>query len=193
VTRQDSLRLFFALRPAPEQSAALVDRVAPLIARLQAQRVPPENLHATLCFIGAVAVEHLERLVETAAGVRGRRASLCFDALEFWQKPKVLCATTGESVGATAAQDLAAALATAIVGAGFTPDIKPFRAHLTLARKVHAQRAAECDWPQDLMPPVLVHCDQFVLMRSDRGESGSIYSVVASWPLDVDPSADKSR
>ena len=48
------LRLFFALQPAPEQNAALVAQVAPLVAQLGSQVAPAENLHATLCFIGAV-------------------------------------------------------------------------------------------------------------------------------------------
>ena len=178
------LRLFFALQPDPEQNAALAERVAPLVARLKAQRVPPENLHATLCFIGAVAEERLALLETVAAGIRGRAATLRFDSLEFWQKPKVLCTTAAEDSGAAASRLLAERLAAAAVDSGFAPDIKPFRAHVTLARKVHAGRAAECDWPRALSPPMRVHCNRFVLMRSDRGEAGSIYSVVASWPLD---------
>ena len=179
------LRLFFALQPDAEQNAALVEQVAPLVGRLQAQRVPPENLHSTLCFVGAVAEEKLALLKSAAAQLRGRRATLRFDTLEFWQKPKVLCATAGEDSAAAPARDLAERLAASVVDAGFAPDIKPFRAHVTLARKVHAERALECEWPRVLVPPVRVHCERFMLMRSDRGESGSIYSVVDSWPLDA--------
>jgi 2'-5' RNA ligase len=57
-----TLRLFFALQPEAGQSAALVERVAPWAARLEAQRVPAENIHATLCFFGTVALGHLARL-----------------------------------------------------------------------------------------------------------------------------------
>jgi RNA 2',3'-cyclic 3'-phosphodiesterase len=178
-----TLRLFFALQPPLEKSAWLVDRVTPLVARLEAQRVPAENLHATLCFIGAVAPEQLPRLRSVAASVRGRHANLRFDTLEHWQKPRVLCATAAENSGSAPARGLAESLAAAAIGAGFTPDVKPFRAHLTLARKVDAVLAAQCELPQPLVPPLLVQCERFVLMESRRGESGSIYSVVDSWPL----------
>jgi 2'-5' RNA ligase len=186
------LRLFFALQPAPEQSSALVDRVTPLVSPLDALRVPPENLHVTLCFMGAVAPHDLARLLVVAAGQRGRPADLCFDSLEYWDRPRIVCATAGENPASAPARELAEQLESAAVAAGFAPDIKPFRAHLTLARKIHAARAAQCAWPQPLVPPLHVCCDRFLLMESRRGESGSIYSVVDSWPLYAE-AADKSR
>jgi 2'-5' RNA ligase len=179
------LRLFFALQPAPAQNLELVDRAAPLVTQLQAQRVPPANLHATLCFIGAVPQERLAALLDAVTPVRGRDATLDFEALEYWAKPKILCATAPETAGSAPARELAQRLAEAVTAAGFVPDAKPFRAHLTLARKVAAGRAAECEWPRELSPPIRVHCDHFVLMQSQRAESGSLYSVVASWPLDT--------
>jgi 2'-5' RNA ligase len=179
-------RLFFALQPRPEQSASLVNAVAPLLARLGAQGVPAENLHATLCFIGAVAPGQLEGLKAAAASVRGRPIRLCFDRLEHWHPPRVLCATAAENPAGEPARSLAEALAAASLAAGLTPDVKPFRAHLTLARKVDATRAAQCEWPQPLMSPLLLECDRFALMESRKMESGSIYSVVDSWPLYAD-------
>ena len=180
------LRLFFALESHPEQSAALVARAAPLIEQLQAQRVPPENLHATLCFMGFVVPEKLDRLRAVAANLRGSHATLSFDAFEHWERPKIVCATASESIAALPARELALLLGSASLEAGFTPDIKPFRAHLTLARKVRRVRAAQIEWPLAISPPVHVHCERFVLMQSQSGETGSIYSVVDSWPLYAD-------
>ena len=179
------LRLFFALQPAADQNLALAQQAAPLIVALQAQRVPPENFHATLCFVGAVAEEKLPSLLSVAGGIRGRPATLHFDTLEYWQEPRIVCATAVDGPEAAPARELAECLAAETVKAGFTPDVKPFRAHLTLARKIDAKRAAGCGWPRALAAPVRVRCDRFVLMRSDRGEGGSIYSVVSSWPLDA--------
>jgi RNA 2',3'-cyclic 3'-phosphodiesterase len=147
--------------------------------------VAAENLHATLCFIGATATEDLDRLRDVAARQRGGRATLRFSALEFWQKPRILCATAGEDSGATLARELAENLARAAVAAGFKPDVKPFRAHVTLARKVRPRLAAQGEWPRPLVPSLVMRCDRFVLMESRSGESGSIYSVVDSWSLDA--------
>lgn len=179
----DTLRLFFALQPEAGQSAALVERVAPLVAQLEAQCAPAENIHATLCFIGAVAAEQLENLKRVAAAQHARCASLSFDTLEFWETPRVLCATTGERAIPASVRELAESLGRDAQAAGFHPDIKPLRPHLTLARKILPARAARCGWPQSFAPPLLLRCDRFVLMASRRGESGSIYSVVDSWPL----------
>lgn len=174
------LRLFFALQPSLAQSAALVDAVAPLVAEFEGQAVPAVNLHATLCFIGAVPEEKLADLRHAAALVRGSPLELNFNAVEFWEKPEILCATAEESVSA---RDLSVAIGEAARAAGFTPDIKPFRAHLTLARKVRRCVAQEHPWPRAL-EIFRVHCDQFVLMSSRREEERSIYSVVETWSLD---------
>jgi 2'-5' RNA ligase len=177
------LRLFYALQPTQEQNAALVELVEPLLTRLNAQRMPAENLHATLCFIGAVAEERLDALKVAAATVRGNSATLRFDHIDFWPKPRVICATATEDAGLASARELSTRLASAAVESGFAPDLKPFRAHVTLARKVSAASAAGCEWPCVLAAPIEMQVNRFVLMRSDKGASGSSYSVVAEWPL----------
>jgi len=171
------LRLFFALQPTPEQNTALTAQVAPLI--VGAQPVRAENLHATLCFIGALDPQRLDGLRAVAATVHARRVELRFDTLEHWDGPRIVCATTSEE--SESARDLALTLSEATIAAGFTPDIKPFRAHLTLARKV--SRDLSVVFPHPLTPSTIVRCDRFVLMQSRRDESGSIYSAVDSWAL----------
>ena len=175
------LRLFFALQPCAEDGVVLVERLRPLVEEVQAQRVPAENLHATLCFMGAVAPERLAQLRDAAATVRGAPVTLRFTALEYWEQPKVLCATAVEDEGTHRARALARDLSAASIDAGFAPDSKPFRAHLTLARKM---RIVTPPWPRTLEPELRMHCTHFALMESRRGENGSIYSVVESWPLD---------
>jgi 2'-5' RNA ligase len=175
-------RLFFALQPPEMVSVPLIEAATPLITQLQSRAAPAPNLHATLCFVGAVEPEKVDSLRAAAATVRGMPCEFDFDALEYWDKPQVLCATPsrGESPEANA---LSVALRDAIVTAGFSPDIKPMRAHLTLARKIRAADAEKISWPQILSPGFVVRFDQFVLMESRRGEQGSIYSVIDSWPL----------
>jgi 2'-5' RNA ligase len=175
------VRLFFALQPTLEQSTALTAHVAPLVAQLEARVVPAQNLHATLCFIGAVEEERVDALRAAAAGIRGRPVRLRFDALEYWETPKILCATSSRD--SSSASELAIALGEAAVAAGFAPDIKPFRAHLTLARKIAAAQVATVPLPLPLVPPMVMSADKFVLMSSRREGTVSIYSAVDCWPL----------
>jgi 2'-5' RNA ligase len=175
------LRLFFALQPTLEQNSALTTHVAPLVAQLEARAVPAENLHATLCFIGAIEEERVDALRAAAASIRGRPVRLRFDALEYWETPKILCATSSRD--SSAASELAIALGEAAVAAGFAPDIKPFRAHLTLARKIASAQVATVPLPLPLVPPMVMSADKFVLMSSRREGEISIYSAVDSWAL----------
>jgi 2'-5' RNA ligase len=175
------LRLFFALQPTLAQNTVLMSYVAPLVAQLEARAVPAQNLHATLCFIGAVEEERVDALRAAAASIRGRPARLRFDALEYWETPKILCATASRD--SSDATELAIALGEAAVAAGFAPDIKPFRAHLTLARKIAATQAAMVPLPLPLEPPMVMRADKFVLMSSRREGGVSIYSALDCWPL----------
>jgi len=175
------LRLFFALQASLAQNTALTAYVAPLVAQLEGRAVPAENLHATLCFVGAVEEERLEALRAAVATIRGRPVRLRFDALEYWETPKVLCATASRD--SSEASELAIALGEAVVAAGFAPDIKPFRAHLTLARKIAAAQAVTVPLPLPLEPPMVMRADNFVLMSSRREGERSIYSAVETWPL----------
>jgi RNA 2',3'-cyclic 3'-phosphodiesterase len=175
------LRLFFALQPTPEQNLALAEQVAPLVAQLGSKVAPPANLHATLCFVGAIDPARLDALRAAAATLRGRPVRLGFDALEYWETPKILCATASRD--SSSATELSIALGEAAVAAGFSPDLKPFRAHITLARKISAAQAATVPWPLPLEPPTLMRANRFVLMESRRDDAGSVYSPLDSWAL----------
>jgi len=178
-----ALRLFFALRPAPEQNAYLAELAAPLATQLAGQLSRAANLHATLCFVGTVEPARLEALRDAAASVRSEPIEMCFDALEYWEKPQILCATASGAGDESRVNALSLALTAAILAAGFSPDVKPLRVHVTLARKIRAAQAATIEWPLPLLPPLLVRCDRFDLMQSRREESGSVYSVVDTWHL----------
>lgn len=184
-------RLFFALQPAADRGAALLAdfearvaaHVAPHVAGQGIPAIPAGNLHVTLCFLGAVDAARVAALRAAAARVRSPRVSLRFDTLEYWGRPRILCATASPA-GMVGVDALARAVSDEVIAAGFSPDIKPFRAHLTLARKVSAAQAAALVLPQALEPGFVVHGDRFVLMESRRSEHGSVYSVIESWPLD---------
>jgi 2'-5' RNA ligase len=101
-----------------------------------------------------------------------------FERLEHWKKAQLLCAVPTQETGSAAATSrLAESLRGEMVAAGFTPDLKPFRAHVTLARKVHPG-SRELD-----MHALLWTYSEFALIDSRTAASGLLYSVLDSWSL----------
>src|SRR5262245_50277311 len=99
------------------QAADLLRRTAPLADELHAQRIPATNLHATLCFLGAVEPERVGALKAAAAGMRSSAVALRFAALDYWSKPGILCATADE--GHASVHELAERVTAAVLAAGF--------------------------------------------------------------------------
>ncbi len=152
-----------------------------------AREVPSENLHLTLAFLGSVPESSLPALRELAgeasrvagAGARpGARAGaleVMLDTIDHWRRAQILCATASRKPAEAAG--FADGFKQALCAAGFTPDLKPFRAHVTLARQVRGG-------PSDRrMSPVRWIFRDFALIESRTDPSGSLYSVVESWPL----------
>ncbi len=138
------------------------------------------NLHVTLAFLGNVEAARLPRL-RAVAGEAGDIGigPLClrFETLEYWPRPRILCASP-EPVPSAPAFVLADHLKRATLAAGFVPDLKLFRAHVTVARKVaHASE-------RQAMRRVSWNCDAYALMASTTGAEGAVYSAVESYPLD---------
>jgi RNA 2',3'-cyclic 3'-phosphodiesterase len=172
-------RLFFALCPTPAESDALSIASAAAVQVCGGRAVPARNLHVTLAFLGAVPVTRIDELAAlgraVAAAWRSTSApplTLRFEALAHWQQPGILCALAGTE--AVQAGELAAALKDAAALAGFRPDLKPFRAHVTVARKVARAPAR--------VPLVSVtwKCTAIALMESRTTPQGAIYSILDS-------------
>jgi 2'-5' RNA ligase len=177
---QPTQRLYFGLWPHAEARQALSEAVAEVLRRSGGRPVPPANLHVTLLFLGAVPSHRIAELAAVARGCAARCASttalhLCFDQVAHWAEPRVLAALARELAPAVPA--LALALRERTCGAGFTPDLKPFRAHVTVARQV-AQ-------PQ---PPLTIRAvtwafESFALIDSRSSGGTAVYSIVESYPL----------
>ncbi len=189
-----SRRLFFALWPDGEQRAALVHATARIVRHCGGRPVPEASLHLTLAFLGSVPERRLEELSIIA---RRAAAALPLDAvplavslttLEHWARAQVLAVLERqeEPGGAESASvaEVARILTTETATAGFSPDLKPFRAHVTVARKVaRAPRSI-------LMRKVLWSFEAFALIESRTLAAGPVYSVVESYVLG---SAEKVR
>lgn len=168
------MRLFFALWPSASERQALLQAVQAPLQAVRGRAVPHEKLHVTLAFLGEVPPARLPSLLELAAGLASPAFELVFDRLEHWRRARVLAAVA--SALPPAASQLADALRERLVAAGFRPDLKPFRAHVTLAREVEASAATA-------MPAVALGCHEFMLVESRTERSGALYSVLGRWRL----------
>lgn len=176
-----SRRLFFALWPDAAQRERLAETVHAAVRGSGGSPVPAVQLHLTLAFLGSVPVPRVAQLtgmadaVAHAAGLPGGRLELALDRLEHWRRPQVLCALPSRPPATLGA--LAARLIESLRAAGFAPDLKPFRAHVTVARKV--ARPSE----PAALPPVRWRFNAFALIESLTLESGPVYSVVEAYSL----------
>jgi 2'-5' RNA ligase len=98
-----------------------------------------------------------------------------FDRLEYWKPPGIVCAVSGTPGPCVHA--LAAALRSGLIAGGFSPDLKPFRPHVTLARKVHHPTCSLN------MHSTAWNFTQLALIESRPGTQGSTYGLVESYPF----------
>ncbi len=187
-------RLFYALWPDEAQRAALMEATAETVRHCGGRPVPESNLHVTLAFLGSVPeprVADLSDLAQrTAATFPGDALPLgiVLQGFEYWAKPQVLAVLERGALAQLAptsgALQLARTLTTTAVAAGFSPDLKPFSAHVTVARKVarasHLRDMREVRWS----------FGSFALLESRTLPEGPVYSVVGSYLLG---SAEKVR
>jgi 2'-5' RNA ligase len=180
-------RLFFALWPDAGQRAALLHATAKIVRHCGGRGVAEANLHLTLAFLGSVPESRVRELSpiarRVAAGLPADAAPLAVSltALDHWARAQVLVVLEREEepCGAPSAHvsKLARLLTTETAAGGFSPDLKPFRAHVTVARKVaRAPSALE-------MRPVLWSFDAFALVESRTLPEAPVYSVVESFVL----------
>ena len=114
-----------------------------------------------------------------ASGTPSGSLHLQFQSVEHWMRPQILCVVPDAAIAEVGrASALATGIRQATLAAGFTPDLKPFHAHVTVARKV---ARAPCAPP---LPRVTWNCDDFALVASTTSAAGSVYSVLESYPLD---------
>ncbi len=176
------MRLFFALWPSPARRHLLAAMSATAVARVDGVPVPPSNLHVTLAFLGSVTGHASGALF--AVGGQGSYPSvdLRFDRLDYWPKPKVLVAMATELPAGGV--EIVDRLWRGIEPLGFEREQRPWRPHLTLARKLRHPP------PDDLAlepPPAGAVVDpapwSLALVESVTHPDGARYRPLAEWPL----------
>ncbi|MCB1803357.1 MAG: RNA 2',3'-cyclic phosphodiesterase [Gammaproteobacteria bacterium] len=126
-------RLFFALWPDDTVRHELLHWQTHNLAH-NARWQHRDDLHMTLDFLGQVEPARIDGLRTLLAEAPGSAFSLVLDEIGFWPGPQVLWAGPSSVPGALI--DLQARLSEGLAQLGFPPEDRPYRPHVTLARKV---------------------------------------------------------
>lgn len=162
-----SLRLFFALWPDANTRAAL--------ARLQFMRgrkVPYENLHITLAFLGQQPATLLPLLKDILAHLPRTEIVLTLDRLSYFNRNRI--AWAGMHQVPDALPELQQTLAQELVKHGIAFDNgKNFKPHVTLVREAQPP-------PDTAFTPIVWQADHLALVQSVTLAEGPRYEVLAS-------------
>ena len=194
VSRNKPQRLFFALWPDETLRQRLADHIKSLlnppfsslsqdlpreVQGVRGRPVPTDNLHITLAFLGDVDIDQQACIERMATEVVEELAcgpfELALDHIGHWSRSRVLWLGSAETPETLVR--LADRLADGARECGLSMDTRPYRAHLTLMRKV--ARA-----PKQLpVEPLTWPVSGFVLVRSVPVPQGVNYEVLREWPL----------
>lgn len=167
-------RLFFALWP-DDAVREHIAQVASLLPAAQGSRIPQENLHLTLSFIGAADADYQARLVQQAGQVVAPMVNIALTRLAYFKQPRVIylgCDHCAEPLTA-----LVNELNAHLQLAGYQPEQRPYHPHVTLKR--NAQPV-----PQDLsVSEIIWSVKDFVLVESSSKGDGVRYDVLERFAL----------
>jgi 2'-5' RNA ligase len=167
-----SARLFLGLCPDPPVRHALAAWRDGFAWPRGATPVRSERLHLTLHFIGDVERDRVSAVADALAS-QGESFALRFDSAAVW--PHGIAVMEPDAVPAPLMR-LHAALAAALSSLGLPLDGRPYRPHVTLARR--AAGAA----PAHSGPAVDWDIGHYCLMESTLGAGGG-YTLIRSYPL----------
>jgi RNA 2',3'-cyclic 3'-phosphodiesterase len=187
-------RLFVALEP-PD---GVRRRIAALAAELKrsagraaddVRRIPVENVHLTLQFLGAVPEERVPAFTAAvvAAAAAARPAALEVKGAGGFpnaRRPRVLWLGLGGDVAA--AEALVAALGRSLGPLGFAPEDRPWSAHLTIGRARESRGApglAGALAPRPDAEGVPWRAAEVVLFESHLSPKGPRYEALLRAPL----------
>ena len=160
------MRLFIAILLSDEMKAALIEAQNAMYDRgLRGNFSPEENLHLTLAFIGDFP--QAEPVLDALSAVRFTPFTLSLEGIgcfgDLWW------AGLRESAALNA---VARRVRRALAEKDIPFDRKRFSPHITLVRKASREAAGLG------IKPASMSVEAISLMRSDRGKSGMIYTIL---------------
>lgn len=185
------MRAFVALPLSNNENRVVTDlqkrlRSIPLLGDFR--WIPSANIHMTLQFLGEIPEEKVADAASAVDSVIASRRPApfslgCLGVYPRFKNPSVLWA--GPRHPPKALLELAGSLVNELEVAGFALESRPFRPHLTLARRKRNARSlkglnvllkeAEERW---LSPPIPIQPTETVLFRSELRSEGAVYQAV---------------
>jgi len=168
-------RLFFALWPDDATRQKIIEFDEQLTdPRLK--KVKTKNVHVTLVFLGNIATNQEEKIVEATKEIKAPDIEMQFDQLTLWQQKRgILSLTSSEQP-----QDLIGLvkqLQDIVLAQGVELESRPYTAHITLARNL--KKLPDLD----VQPAIQWRSESFVLVHSVSTDHGVDYQVIHRWPL----------
>lgn len=178
-------RIFLGIPLTIGSAGQLSDRLDVAFPRgLPGRRVPSENWHLTLRFLGNVAPDSVARLRrELGREGLGGPFEITFGALGAFPRPKrARVIWLGVTRGEEPLQRLAATVESRVRAAGLPPEDRPFSPHLTLSRLRDPSDVARLI-ASPRPPVVALPVHELVLFRSHLGAGPPRYEAVERFPL----------
>ena len=130
------IRLFFALWPDEVLRGCLNDAAKTIPVVRPARRVPPNNLHLTLHFVGNVYFEQLACLQRQARLIEAEAFEFNVDSRGYFSKPRV--AWLGCREPPKALVELHRQLGQRLRHCDYQPEKRRYDPHVTVARKIQS-------------------------------------------------------
>jgi 2'-5' RNA ligase len=172
--RAPTTRLFFAVMPdasSRERLSALSEETA----RVTGGRASvADTLHLTVVFVGSVDDAAVPAIRDAGDAMRWERFTVSLDTLGSFARAGIAWAAPLRTPAAL--ERIHGDLVSALAARGVETEARPYRPHVTLARRC----VAAVDAPID--PPIAWSVDGVVLMSSRLLSEGPRYRPVARWP-----------
>jgi 2'-5' RNA ligase len=175
----ERVRLFVALELPDEVREALLGWRLELGRSLANLRlIAPDSLHVTLCFLGWQAGSEVEAIEEACCAVGSRGRPLLVLRTGIWlppRRPRVLAVSLEDRHGVLAARqaELSGMLER---GGWYTPEARPFLAHVTVARVRKGARIHAAELPP--LDPLEFEGRTVTLFRSRLRRGGAQYEAL---------------
>lgn len=179
------MRIFVGI-PLPGEAR---ERLASLCSGLpNARWVPPDNLHVTLRFIGEVDNSRVEDVDAFLATVSAPSFAMTLSGVGCFERGRKVGAVWAGVEAGPAVGHLHEKVESAVVRAGFEPEHRKFKAHVTLARlrDTPTRRVGEFIQARQAFLHGPFTADRFTLFRSHLGHGGAHYEALVDYPLTVD-------